>query len=90
MSNQSDRNSVASCSTAFSHRITFFLEGGDSVSTDTNAPDVCRQEIQQGLDGYYRRWWQRRDKTSFSLEGESQVVIPIAKVQCFKVEPIRR
>lgn len=78
------------CSTEFSHRVTLFLEGGASVSTDTNSPEVCRQQIQEGLNGYYRRWWQRRTETTMVIDGESQCVIPIAKILCFKIEPIRR
>lgn len=80
------------CSTACTHRLTIYLDHAginSNITTDTNTPDIVQRQITDAMDEYYRfRWWMRR-KTFLLMGGTPVIAIPIEKVLCFKIEPIR-
>ncbi len=86
---QGDGGEIA-CSAACTHRMTIYLEGGANATTDTNEPEVVRQQIVDFIDSYYGFRWLKRRKATLTIGGKPQVVLPIEKIQCFKIEEIGR
>ena len=80
------------CSTAYTHRLTIYLDhtgNNSNITTDTNTPDIVQRQITEAMDAYYRyRWWMR-PRTFLLMGGTPVIAIPIEKVLCCMIEPIR-
>lgn len=73
------------------HRMTIYLDHSIStIATDTSDPETLQAQMTQALDSYHRYWpfpWFRA-KTLITIEGKPRIVIPIARVLCFKMDDL--